>query len=32
MGINGQGRLYMAMDGYTGPEMGVKLFGWVWRP
>ena len=34
VGINRQGRLpvYMAKDGYRGPEMGVKLFKWVWRP
>ena len=30
MGVNGQGRLYMAKDGYRGPEMGVKVFGWAW--
>ena len=31
VGVNGQGRLYMAKDGYRGLEMGVKVFGWVWR-
>ena len=29
--VNGQGRLWMAKDGYRGPEMGVKVFGRVWR-
>ena len=32
MGVNGQGKVRMARDGYRGPEMGVKGFGWLWRP
>ena len=31
VGVNGQGRLYMAKYGYRGLVMGVKVFGWVWR-
>ena len=23
--------IIMAKDGYRGPEMGVKVFGWAWR-
>ena len=29
MGVNGQGKVRMARDGYRGHEMGVKGFGWL---
>ena len=32
MGVNGQGKVRMARDGYRGPEMGVKGFGWLGKP
>ena len=32
VGVHGQGIVWGAKDGYRGPEMGVKAFGWVWRP
>ena len=31
MSINGQGKVWMAKDGYRGPEMSVKGFGWILR-
>ena len=31
VGVNGQGKVRMARDGYRGPEMGVKGFGWLGR-
>ena len=31
VGVNGQIKVWMAKDGYRGPEKGVKDFGCVWR-